>query len=96
MRCKCSMCNAPEYPPHCFDCGHEFKEGEEEFEDAAKNPVCWKCKEKLIDKADALRKMWAEEGVKEWERREQSRRVDAEYVARRMPYEENKRGWWEK
>jgi hypothetical protein len=42
--------------------------------------------------ADALRKQDMED---EWNRREQSRRVDKEYVDRRMPYEDTpKRGWW--
>jgi hypothetical protein len=90
--CKCPTCNAPEPEHHCFDCGHVFTQHEEEFKDRAENPQCHKCHDKLIDMADALRKQDMED---EWNRREQSRRVDKEYVDRRMPYEDTpKRGWW--
>ena len=51
---------------------------------------------KQKENSKAIDEFYKQELIREWERREQSRRVDAEYVARRMPYEENKRGWWEK
>jgi len=39
---------------------------------------------------------WKPDSDEEWNRREQSRRVDKEYVDRRMPYNDKpKRGWWE-
>ncbi len=53
-RCPCPICNAPDDPPSCFDCGHVFTENEEQFEDTMKNPLCGKCREKLTMKAEAL------------------------------------------
>ena len=51
-------------------------------------------KQKDISKAtvERLKKDIEDE---EWRRREQSRRIDKEYVDRRMPYDDKKRGWWE-
>ena len=75
-RCPCAWCNAPEPEPHCFDCGHEFTEHEEQFEDTMGNPMCWPCREKLTEKAEALRDaMREEEGLKrEMEGRKQDDR----------------------
>jgi hypothetical protein len=53
-RCPCPICNAPEPEPHCFDCQHVFREDEEQFEDTMGNPQCWKCREILLAKAEAL------------------------------------------
>ena len=55
--CKCYICTGPPTPHHCFDCGHEFKETDDEFRDRAENPMCEKCYMKMVDKADALRKL---------------------------------------
>jgi len=62
--------------PHCFDCGHVFREDEEQFEDTMKNPMCWLCREKLTEKAEAIRDaLREEEGLKrEMEGRIQDRR----------------------
>lgn len=45
----------------CFDCHHVFSEHEEQFEDTMKNPMCWPCREKLIEKAEAIRDQMREE-----------------------------------
>jgi hypothetical protein len=59
--CKCPICNAPDDEPSCFDCHHIFTEHEEQFEDRLGNPQCFKCYEKLIDQADAIRKALADD-----------------------------------
>jgi len=51
--------------------------------------------EKHEAKKEALYRLYQEKLREEWKLREQSRRVDAEYVARRMPYDDGpKKGWW--
>ena len=62
-RCPCDFCNADDDPPHCFDCPHIFRDGEEQFEDTMGNPMCESCREKLTEKAEALYDEMKEEGA---------------------------------
>ena len=81
----------------CKYCGEPYDE------DDPPNPVLsaycsLECKNKSAAyhaKKEALYRLYQEKLKEEWKLREQSRRVDAEYVARRMPYDDGpKKGWW--
>ena len=74
--CKCGICNAPDPEPYCFDCNHIFGEHEEQFEDRLGNPQCWKCRTKLLMKAEALADAMREEEAlkREMDGRKQDRK----------------------
>lgn len=71
----------PEGPPSCFDCNHVFRDDEEQFEDTMGNPMCWLCREKLTEKAEALWDEMREESAlkREMDGRKQDRK-DADRI----------------
>ena len=65
----------------CFNCkGDITQEDLELWDGECDGPVCSRC---LDVNREMLERFWEDEQDKEWDRREQSRRIDREYVDRR-------------
>ena len=78
---KDRMKDHPMFAPTCDDSGL--------VRDECTCPKCAEFREVMRERLKELK------DDEDFRRREQSRRVDKEYVDRRMPYETTKRGWWE-